>query len=397
MINLELPEELKAQKAFFHDLAEKLFRPISRKYDEAEHTYPEELDVMRPALQPEVEEKTKAAPPLKPTPKKNRPNYTALSGAISTEEFAWGCNGLLATIPGSGLGNSAINAVGSVEQKKKFGKMWCAMALTEPEFGSDPASIRTSAKLDGDHYVLNGEKIFVTCADRCDAVVVWATLDHKLGRPAMKSFVVEKETPGFKLEHLEHKLGIRASDTGTFVLKDVRVPKENLLGSPEISKEKGMAGVGKTFDSVRPMIAAQSVGIARAALDFFREKLEEAGYVLDYKKNIHNVNSLVKEYYVMEATLDTIRLLSWKALWMLDNGLRNSAESSMSKGKGGCDGTWIVQKCCDLLGAMGFSRKYLVEKWMRDVKITDIYDGTGQIQRLIVSRQILGLSRDQLK
>ena len=137
--------------------------------------------------------------------------------------------------------------------------------------------------------MLNGEKIFVTCADRCDVVVVWATVDKKAGKSGIKSFIVEKDRPGFKLEKLEHKLGIRASDTGTFVLDNCRIPKDNLLGSAEVkTATEGFKGVMKTFDNTRPMVASMALGIARAALDFTREKIEESGIKLDYNKNPNN-------------------------------------------------------------------------------------------------------------
>src|SRR5690606_39786971 len=155
-----------------------------------------------------------------------------------------------------GLGNAAIASVANDEQLARFGKLWAAMAITEPGCGSDSAAITTTATKDGDDYILNGEKIFVTSRERADAVVVWATLDKSKGRAAIKSFVVEKGTPGFEVVRLEHKLGIRASDTAVLRFDNCRVPKENLLGSPEIDTKKGFAGVMQTFDNTRPLVAA---------------------------------------------------------------------------------------------------------------------------------------------
>src|SRR5919202_1453944 len=148
-------------------------------------------------------------------------------------ELCWGDVGLLLSLPGQGLGNSAIASVGDDEQLARFAGRWAAMAITEPEAGSDSAAIRTTAEFDGDEYVLNGEKIFVTAGERADLVVVWATLDPSKGRAAIKPFVVERSNPGMKLIRVEDKLGIRASDTANFVLEDCRIPRENLLGSPE--------------------------------------------------------------------------------------------------------------------------------------------------------------------
>ena len=271
------------------------------------------------------------------------------------------------------------------------------MAITEPEAGSDSASVQTTAVLDGDEWVINGEKIFVTCADRCDVVVVWANIDPSVGKAGIKSFVVEKDTPGFKLEYLEHKLGIRASDTGTFVLKDCRVPRENLLGTAEISKKKSFGGVMQTFDNTRPTVAAMALGVSRAALEFTKEKMEEKGLTLDYEKSPNNLSAMEKDFYKMDAEIDAMRLLIWQAAAMADAGIRNSLQASMCKAKAGKIGTEITQKCCELLGPMGFSQEYLAEKWMRDVKITDIFEGTGQIQHLIVARQLLKLSSKELR
>ncbi|MBW2632872.1 MAG: acyl-CoA dehydrogenase family protein [Deltaproteobacteria bacterium] len=399
MINLELTDEIKKLKNDLNNLAKSLLRPIARKYDEAEHAYPEEMDVLRAA-------------PKQRQPKadrdKNKKNKGAkkeglgknLQTVIAIEELCWGDTGLLLSWPGQGLGNAAIDAVATEEQLERFGDKWAAMAITEPEAGSDTASITTTAELDGEEWVLNGEKIFVTAAERSEAVVVWATIDKEAGRGGIKSFVVEKGSPGFKLDHLEKKLGIRASDTGTFVLNNCRIPKDNILGSSEVKKSKttaGFKGVMKTFDNTRPHVAAQGLGIARAALEFTKEKLEEVGAEFDYRKSPNNIKSREKDYYLMEANLEAARLLTWRAAWMADNGKRNSMEASMAKAKAGRAGTLLTQKCCDLLGPVGFSCRDLAEKWMRDAKIIDIFEGTGQIQHLIVARQFLGLSSKELK
>jgi acyl-CoA dehydrogenase len=297
------------------------------------------------------------------------------------------------------LGNAAINAVATKEQLEKFGDVWAAMAITEPASGSDSGSIRATAYLDGDEWVLNGEKIFVTAADRCNAVVVWATVDPEAGKAGIKSFVVKKGTPGFKLEKLEHKLGIRSSDTGSFILKDCRIPKENILGSAEVKTKstEGFKGVMKTFDNTRPAVASMAVGITRAALEFLREQMEENEMTIDYHQNPSNVGNMEKEYYMMEANLEASRLLTWRAAWIADNKEFNNLEASMCKAKAGRSGTLTVQKVCDLLGPMGFTKKHLAEKWMRDIKIMDIFEGTGQIQHLIIARNILRLSSKELK
>ncbi len=382
-----------------NNLAKGVLRPIARKYDVNEHEYPKELEMFRSIkIMGGKKKKKEGEEPKKddkPAPKKLGTN---LATVISIEEMCWGDAGLLLSLPNAGLGNAAIAAVATDEQMERFGNKWAAMAITEPGSGSDSGSITATARLDGDEWVLNGEKIFVTCADRCDVVVVWATVDKKAGKSGIKSFVVEKDRPGFTLEKLEHKLGIRASDTGTFVLTDCRIPRTNLLGSEEVkTATEGFKGVMKTFDNTRPLVASMALGITRASLDFTREKIEESGITLDYEKNLNNVSGLEKDYYLMEANLEAMRLLTWRAAWMADNGEFNNLEASMSKAKSGRWGTLITQKCCDLLGPLGYTQDHLAEKWMRDSKIMDIFEGTGQIQHLIVARNVLELSSKQLK
>ncbi len=274
------------------------------------------------------------------------------------------------------------------------------MAITEPGCGSDTSAVATTAKLDPEtkEWIINGEKIFVTSGKRCDAVVVWATLDKSKGRAAIKSFVVEKFRKGCTLTKLEHKLGIRASDTASIVFEDCRIPYDNILGSPEIKESRGgQVGVLATFDATRPSVAAQGIGVGRAALEFTKEKLEEAGYTFPYDRGIHSLSAVQKEILDMEANLEAARLLVWQAASLLDKKQRNSLESSMGKAKAGRAITQICQRCVALLGPPCYSRDWLVEKWMRDCKINDIYEGTGQIQMLVVCRQILGFNRSQLK
>ncbi|MBT3311728.1 MAG: acyl-CoA dehydrogenase [Desulfobacterales bacterium] len=397
MINLELPKALEDVKTGINQVVKEVFRPIARKYDREEHQYPQELEMFRDAASPKPRKKGKDKKEKTGPPPEFGENMATV---VSVEEMCWGDLGFLLTLPGGGLGNAAISAVATDEQFDKYAAKWAAMAITEPGSGSDSGSITTTAVLDGDEWVLNGEKIFVTCADRCDIIVVWATIDENAGKAGIKSFIVEKGSPGLKLEHLEHKMGIRASDTGTFVFKDCRIPKENILGSSEVKESKtsaGFKGVMKTFDNTRPLVAAMSTGVARAALDFLREKIEESGIAIDYNKNLNNVSAIEKEYYEMEANLEAMRLLVWKAAWMADNKDPNSLEASMSKAKAGKTGTMITLKCCELLGPMGYSEEYLVEKWARDSKILDIFEGTGQIQHLIVARNVLNLSSKELK
>ncbi|MCX5848048.1 MAG: acyl-CoA dehydrogenase family protein [Deltaproteobacteria bacterium] len=398
MINLEMTQKMIDVKNGMNNMATSMLRPISRYYDDNEHKYPQELDMFRSIKIMTRPKKKKEGEEAKPEKQGSKKLGTNLSTVIVIEELCWGDLGMVLSLPNAGLGNAAIVAVATDEQMERFGDKWASMAITEPGSGSDSGSITAKATLDGNEWVLNGEKIFVTCAERADVAVIWATVDKSAGKAGIKSFLVEKDRPGFKLEKLEHKLGIRASDTGTYVLDDCRIPKDNILGSAEVKQStEGFRGAMKTFDNTRPLVASMALGVTRAALDLTREKLEESGIKLDYEKNPNNVSALEKEFYMMEANLEAMRLLTWRAAWMMDNGDFNNLEASMSKAKSGRCGTLIVQKCCELLGPLGFSCENLAEKWMRDIKITDIFEGTGQIQHLIVARNVLGYSSKQLK
>ena len=311
--------------------------------------------------------------------------------------MCWGDVGLLLALPGQGLGNSAIASVADEEQSKRYAGRWAAMAITEPEAGSDSAAIRTTAELDGDEYVLNGEKIYVTSGERAELVVVWASLDRSKGRAAIKSFVVERSNPGLVLERLEHKLGIRASDTAAFRLENCRVPKEALLGSPEIEPKGGFEGAMKTFDNTRPLVAAMAVGVARACLEETHERLTEAGVEIDRTRAALAQSAAAARFLALEADYEAARLLTLEAAWMADNGKPNSLQASMAKAKAGRAGVDVALGCVELCGATGYGETELLEKWARDAKILDLFEGTQQIQLLIVARQLLGKSSAELK
>jgi acyl-CoA dehydrogenase len=406
MINLEVPKKLSLLVSQAHQSAAEIFRPNSRKYDRAEHTYPKELDVLAALIDglnasgeggagaSGVRRGSNSSDGGDKTKIRNGGNLATVLGTI---EMCWGDVGLLLSMPRQGLGNAAIASVANDEQLKRFAGKWAAMAITEPDCGSDSAAIRTTAVPDGDEYVLNGEKIFVTSGERADAVVVWATLDRAKGRAAIKSFVVEKGTPGFELVRLEHKLGIRASDTAHFRLENVRVPRENLLGDPEINAERGFAGVMQTFDNTRPLVAAMAVGVAKAALEETRRLLTEAGLTIDYDRAGPRQPAAVATFLELEADYEAAYLLTLEAAWMADNSRPNSLHASMAKAKAGRSATDIALRCVELAGSLGYSENSLLEKWARDAKILDIFEGTQQIQQLIVARRLLGKSSAELK
>jgi acyl-CoA dehydrogenase len=410
-INLEIPKRFQMLVTQSNQVAQEVFRKNSRKYDQAEHTYPKELDMLAAVIDGMNESGALGGagaggvsqggnggtPSEDPDGNRNGSNMASLLGLI---ELCWGDVGLLLTMPRQGLGQAAIAAVANEEQLKRFGGKWAAMAITEPEAGSDSAAIRTTAVLDEEtgEYVLNGEKIFVTSGDRAELIVVWATLDRSAGRGAIKSFVVERSNPGLKLDRLEHKLGIRASDTANFFLEDCRVPKENLLGSPEIqTAREGFAGVMQTFDNTRPLVAGMAIGVARACLERTRELLDEAGVVIDYDAPPHSQTSAAAEFISMESDWEAARLLTLQAAWMADNKRPNSLQASMAKAKAGRVGTDVALRCVALCGSIGYGESELLEKWARDAKILDLFEGTQQIQLLVVARQLLGKSSAELK
>jgi acyl-CoA dehydrogenase len=407
-INLETPRKFKPLVTQSHEVAREVFRPNSRKYDRAEHEYPKELDMLAAAIDGMNDgggTSGAGAAGVRRSNGDGRKNGAAegnrngsnLATVLGIIEMCWGDVGLLLTMPRQGLGNSAIASVADEEQLERFGGRWAAMAITEPEAGSDSAAIRTTAVLDGDEYVLNGEKIYVTSGERAELVVVWATLDRNAGRAAIKSFVVERSNPGLILERVEHKLGIRASDTAAFRLENCRIPKENLLGSPEIDTKRGFGGVMQTFDNTRPLVAAMAVGVGRACLDFTRERLAEAGVEVDYDRPALTQSAAASRFLTIEADWEAARLLTLEAAWMADNGKPNSLQASMAKAKAGRTGVDVALGCIELCGTVGYSEHELLEKWARDAKILDIFEGTQQIQLLIIARQLLKKTSAELK
>ena len=400
MINLELPQKLEATRTLLRQFSRDGLRPLSRKYDLAEQKeMPEELYELAKLLRARPDRGSGAQPAGGDGGNRNGNN---LGMVVSSAELCWGDVGLFLALPTVGLGNAAVSAVASEEQKAEWGELFAAMAITEPAAGSDSAAIRTTAVLEGDEWVLNGEKIFVTDGYRSKQVVVWASLDPSLGKAAIKSFLVPKGTPGMTVTRVEHKLGIRASDTAQIVLDNCRVPRANLLGNPEIAataeaRRKAFGGVMQTFDNTRPMVAAQAVGLARAALDLTEELLAGQGIELDFTKSYHQMSAVENDLYDMEAEYETARLLVLKAAWMADNRQPNSKNASMSKAKAGRMGNQVALKCVEICGQLGYSKAQLLEKFARDSKIIDIYEGTQQIQQLIVARQVLGKSSSELK
>ncbi|MCA9990952.1 MAG: acyl-CoA dehydrogenase family protein [Pseudomonadales bacterium] len=418
MISFEIPEKIQNELQLAKMVAEQVMRPKSRYYDEHEHELPVEYVNMMWPVQKEQYKRTVAKLQTNGNgsqPEKQGPSTSLLRLILMIEMLSWGDAGQYLSTPDPALGGAAVEAVGTTAQKLRIlGKFaegkpkWGAMAMTEPGAGSDTSAIRTTATLDREHneWVLNGEKIFCTngslALEQSDGfVVVWATVDASAGRAGMKPFVVEAGTPGVKIAKREHKLGIRASDTAAIVFTDAHIPYDNILGSPEVQQRdgsnKGFKGAMKTFDASRPAVAASAMGIARAALEFTRDRLKQEGVVVDYAKPKFEMTAVERDLIEMEARHKSAWLLTLRAVAMMAHGESNRLEASMAKARAGESVTWITQKAVELLGPLGYSREMLVEKWMRDAKINDIYEGTKQINTLIVARSILGYTRRELK
>jgi len=408
MISFEMPETLSKTVVMMGSVAENMMRPVSRRYDDQEHEIPWDfISFMHEAM------KAMGAGSLAPDRgvRKEGPRLGYQRLAFMIECLSWGDAGLYLCTPGGGLGAAAVEASGTPEQKERFLKRFsgdkpafACMAMTEPQAGSDTAAIRTTAVRDGDEWVLNGEKMFVTAGhkslvDTPGFVVVWATIDPAAGRAGMRPFVVEAGTPGCSVTKLEHKLGIRSSDTASVVLQDCRIPFDSILGSPEVETvtQKGFKKAMATFDATRPLVAASALGVARATVELLKELLDQQGIEIRYGLPRSLLTNLEREVIEMEVMLRSAWLLVLKAVWLADEHKPNTLEASMSKVKAGDVVTKITQRAVELMGPLGYSRDLLLEKWFRDAKINDIFEGTGQINRLIVARRILNYSSKELR
>ena len=406
MISFERPGPIDERLEFVREVAGGLMREKARYYDEHEHEIPWEFVNLMWERQLKTGESFRSGT-QRPTDGSSVASQTLVH---VIEMLSWGDAGIYLCGPGAGLGGAAVEATGTPEQKLRFlaryreGKpKWASMAMTEPHCGSDTAAIRTTAVRNGECWVLNGEKIFVTSGhksvvDSDGFMVVWATVDPSAGRAGIKPFIVEACTPVLKITKLEHKLGIRASDTAAAVFDNCRVPLDNLLGSPDVvDRTKGFKGAMATFDATRPSVAASAIGIARATLELLKEKLAERGVKIRYGTPRHLLTALERDIVEMEAQLRAGWLMTVKAAWLMDQRQPNTVESSMCKVKAGDVVTRTTQKGVELMGPLGYSRRLLFEKWMRDAKINDLFEGTGQINRLIIARRILGYSSKELK
>lgn len=312
-----------------------------------------------------------------------------LSYAIAVEELSRVCGSTGVTISAhTSLGSWPIYAFGTEEQKQKYlvplasGEKVGALGLTEPSAGSDAGSVKLTAKPDGDEYVLNGTKIFITNGGRADIYIVVASTDRSKGHRGTAAFIVEKGAPGFSFGKKEKKLGIRASYTYELVFENCRIPKENLLGSDG----QGFKIALKTLDGGRIGIAAQALGIAQGAFD---QALDYAQTREQFGQPISNFQGLCWMLADMHTQIEAARLLTYRAAWLKDNDLPYSKEAAIAKLFASETAMWVTTKAVQIFGGYGYTREYPVERMMRDAKITEIYEGTSEVQRIVIAANLL--------
>jgi acyl-CoA dehydrogenase len=322
------------------------------------------------------------------------PQGAVVASLLIAEELAYWDRGICIANPGPGLPEGAVLAQGTDAQKERFlgpflapdRPRWACFAMTEPGAGSDAAAIRTTARKDGDHYVLDGAKCFIGNASRADWILVQAVVDGGKGRDAQRAFFVEHGTPGLGGWKIEKKMGLKAYESTSFTLERCRVPAENLLGGEERKSGAGFGTAMRTFNAGRPIIAANAVGIGRAALD------EALGFAREHDRLR---DARVRDRLEQSARrLRAARLLCLRAGWLADHARPNIVEASQCKAVAAQVAQDVTALGMEMLGAVGGRGDHLIEKLYRDAKAMDIVEGTGQIQRVIIARQLVNLPRD---
>lgn len=392
-MDLQLPDELADRAREWHAFARDVMRPAAPEHDR-EETIP--WDVMEEAARRDIYSVKFWADGLS--------DPSGLHWLVASEELFWGCAGmgLQLSLPGLALAGMAANA--TEEQlyewaPKCFGTpgdlRLAAYAISEPGAGSDVASLETTAERDGDDWVLNGRKMFIGNGGIADVHVVVTSVDPELGHAGQATFIVTEEDQGVEQIRQLSKLGMRASYTGEFALEDCRVPSERLLGGPDALEERmarARSGEGRgsstlsALERSRPVVAAQAVGVARAAFEYARDYATERE---TFGQPIIEHAPIAYKLADMALEIDAARLLAWRGAWMGEQGLDYvQAEGSMSKLKAGEVATWVAEQAVQILGGHGYIDDHPVEKWYRDAKIFDIYEGTSEIQRLVISRAV---------
>jgi len=328
---------------------------------------------------------------------KEGPSRVNRAAILAAEEMAYWCQGACMSLPGPGLGAPPIRILGTDDQKQRFLEApfadkdkpaWGAYATTEAAAGSDVARIRTTARKEGDHYILDGNKMFITNGGRAAWVVVFATVDPEAGRAGQRAFVVEKGTPGFSIGRIEKKMGLTASETATLFFEDCRVPAANILGGDR--DKSGFKAAMSTFDITRPMVAAMAVGIGRSAWDRASE-IARAAFGKHPSSPIEH--KMLDRLAMSRRHLDAARMLCWRAAWQMDHKMTNTVEASMAKVHAPAAALLSTNVAMDVCGLAGVRNDELVEKAFRDVKVFDIFEGTGEVQRIVLARRLFGYPR----
>ncbi len=376
-VSFGLNEEQRALRELAHEFAAKEIRPVAAEYDEHQ-THP--ADVIAKAheiglMNPHVPEEFGGA------------GLGALEGALIGEELCWGCAGIGTAIVANILGALPVLLAGTDEQRREWlpplleKPILCSFALTEPGAGSDVSAIQTTAVRSVDEYVLNGSKMFITNAGRAAWFVVFASTDRSAGHRGLTAFLVPADLDGVTIEkHLE-KMGQRATDTSAIAFHDVKVPAANRLGA----EGEGFKIAMRTLDNTRAGTASGAVGVARAA---FQYSVEYARERIQFGQPIamnQGVNFLVAD---MAAEIEAARLLCWQAAWLLDQGRPATLQSSFAKRFAADTAMKVTTDAVQIFGGYGYIKEFPVEKLMRDAKLFQIYEGTSQIQRLVIAREI---------
>lgn len=382
MISFDLTDEQRSMQELAHNFAENEIRPVAAEYDEKEEM---PWEVIKKAAQTgmlsfHIPEQYGGAGIM-----------DSLTHCLVIEEIAWGCAGVATVFGGNSLFVTPLLLFGNDEQKEKYLPHFCdvskpslgAFALTEPEAGSDPASLATHAVRDGDYYVINGTKTFISNGGVADVILLFATLDPAQGVKGITAFILEKDFPGLKNGKKEEKMGIRSSPTAGYIFEEMRVPVENRLGE----EGEGFKIAMKTFEHTRTTVATFAIGVARAAYEYALAYAQER---IQFGKPIirhQGVGFIIAD---MATKIDAARMLCWRAAYLSDRGKPAMKEASMAKLFAGDVAMQVTTDAVQVLGGYGYSREYPVEKWMRDAKIMQIYEGTSQIQRMIIARQLAG-------
>jgi alkylation response protein AidB-like acyl-CoA dehydrogenase len=391
-------------RQMLHAFAKSAIRPIAMKHDR-EESMPWALMKQAQGLglsQTAVVDGRKKLTGVDEDPDPKKPKSQARLAVAGSEELAWGCTGICLAIGGSGLAASPVARMGTEEQKQEFRRLLAgeddkghikvaAMALSEPGTGSDISGLKTAATKDGQHWVIRGSQQWITNGQSASVYVVWAQTDPRAGRAGVRGFIVGRGTPGLVPGKKETKLGIRASETAQVHFEDCRVHEDMMLGVAGGGGEAagGLADTKKMLDSTRPVVGAQAVGIARAAYEFLLERVQASSL---HGTPMASHQHIMFELAEMQMEITASRMLAHRAAWMADHHLDNVAEASMAKAHGARTAQWVTSRAMVLLGEEALEPGHPVEKWYRDAKIYDIFEGTGQIQRRILAKTMTGVN-----